>query len=151
MLWHFFGVLSWSHFTAHLHAERSPVINFEKNQVIKAFLSGAMAYKWIPSRSRIQNWIYSKFIQILSILQIFALVLGFFILACFDGPYITAQIPALVPIFIMSFGLVSCILMEKVTLDYWKWKEEKIGRFLFGLCASISLVSSLVAVFICIT
>jgi hypothetical protein len=76
---------------------------------------------------------------------------GFFILACFDGPYITAQIPALVPIFIMSFGLVSCILMEKVTLDYWKWKEEKIGRFLFGLCASISLVSSLVAVFICIT
>ena len=118
--------------------------------MIKAFSSGAMAYEWITSRSRIQNWIYSKFIQIITIFQIFALVLGFFVLACFDGPYITARIPALVPIFIMSFGLVSCILMEKVTLDYWKRKEEKIGQFLFGLCASVSLVSSLVAIFICI-
>ena len=55
-----------------------------------------------------------------------------------------SQIPALVPVFIMSIGLISCILMEKVTFDYWKWKKEKTGSFLFGLCAFFSLVSSLI-------
>ena len=107
-------------------------------------LSGAMSYKWIPSRSKIENWILSKFIQILTIIQIFVLAFGLLILINNDGPYITNRIPVLVPFSFISIGLVSCILMRKVTLNYWKWKEEKTGRFLFKLCSFISVVSSLI-------
>ena len=103
-----------------------------------------MAYKWIPSRSKIENWILSKFIQILTIIQIFVLAFGLLILINNDGPYITNRIPVLVPFSFISIGLVSCILMGKVTLNYWKWKEEKTGRFLFRLCSFISVVSSLI-------
>ena len=103
-----------------------------------------MPYKWIPSRSKIENWILSKFIQILTIVQIFILAFGLLILINNDGPYITNRIPVLVPFSFISIGLVSCILMKKVTLKYWKWKEEKIGRFLFRLCSFISVVSSLI-------
>ena len=92
----------------------------------------------------IENWILSKFIQILTIIQIFVLAFGLLILINNDGPYITNRIPVLVPFSFISIGLVSCILMRKVTLKYWKWKEEKIGRFLFRLCSFISVVSSLI-------
>ena len=99
-----------------------------------------MPYKWIPSRSKIENWILSKFIQILTIVQIFILAFGLLILINNDGPYITNRIPVLVPFSFISIGLVSCILMEKVSLDYWKWKEEKAGKVLFQLCYVIGMV-----------
>ena len=40
------------------------------------------------------------------------------------------KIPASVFVIFVNFCLVSCIWMEKLSFDYWKWREEKTGRFL---------------------
>ena len=101
-----------------------------------------MASKWIPSRSKIQNWILCLFIQILTIIQIAFLAVAFLILFGFnyEDPFPTLGFSALGSVFFMSICLVSCILMEKVSLDYWKWKEEKTGRFLFQSCYVFGMV-----------
>ena len=101
-----------------------------------------MASKWIPLRSKIQNWILCLLIQVLTTIQIAFLALVFLFLFGFvyEDPFPVLGIPALGSTFFMSICLVSCILMEKVSLDYWKWKEEKTGRVLFQLCYVIGMV-----------
>ena len=40
------------------------------------------------------------------------------------------KIPASVFVIFVNVCLVSFIWMEKLSFDYWKWREEKTGRFL---------------------
>ena len=114
----------------------------KQQEKIKSFSSQTMASKWIPSRSKIQNWILCLFIKVLTTIQIAFLAVVFLFLFSFvyEDPFPVLGIPALGSTFFMSICLVSCILMEKVSLDYWKWKEEKTGRVLFQLCYVIGMV-----------
>ena len=126
----------------HNCAERNRVKILEQKEIIESFSSQTMASQWIPLRSKIQNWILCLLIQVLATIQIAFLAVVFLFLFSFvyEDPFPVLGIPALGSIFFMSICLVSCILMEKVSLDYWKWKEEKTGRVLFQLCYVIGMV-----------
>ena len=126
----------------HNCAERNRVKILEQQEIIESFSSQTMASKWIPLRSKIQNWILCLLIQVLTTIQIAFLALVFLFLFSFvyEDPFPVLGIPALGSICFMSICLVSCILMEKVSLNYWKWKEEKTGRVLFQLCYVIGMV-----------
>ena len=127
-----------------------------------------MASRWIPSRSKIQDWILSKLIQFLTILQIISLfITGLSIplaYANFDGswvlppqvsfyfsPYLRIfleeseynRIPAFPSIVFVNVCLIYCTWIEKTSFDYWKQREEKTGRCLLFWLNISGLVSDL--------
>ena len=145
-----------------------------KTKGIKAFFLSeleAMASRWIPSRSKVQDWLLPKLIQLLTIMQIICLVIFIFIifpvhnrnlmevsnylspgLAFFIKASDYNKIPALVSMVFLNVCLIYCTWMErpkeslfkpieKPSFDYWKWKEQKAGRCLLYWLLIIGSVS----------
>ena len=130
-----------------------------------------MASRWIPSRSKIQNWILSKLIQFLTILLIISLIVTGLINFPFalnaranhDGSWVLPQvsyyispylhffldesqynkIPAFASILFVNGCLIYCTWMEKTSFDYWKQWHEKTGRCLLSWLNFSGLVSDL--------
>ena len=145
-----------------------------KTKGIKAFFLSeleAMASRWIPSRSKVQDWILPKIIKFLTILQIICLVIFVLInmpfhklnmtevsnylspgLAFFIKESDYHKIPALVSMAFINACLIYCTWMErpkeaffqpieKPNFDYWKWREQKAGRCLLWWLLIIGSVS----------
>ena len=129
-----------------------------------------MVLTWIPSRSKIQNWILSKLIQFLTVLQIISLIITgllnfptYYRVNLDDGSWVLPQvsyylspylrffleesdynkIPALPSILFVNGCLIYCTWMKKTSFNYWKLKEEKIGRCLLSWINISGLVSDL--------
>ena len=124
---------------------------------------------WIPSRSKIQNWILPKLIQFLTILQIISLIItgllnfptphrvnldGSWVLpqvSYYLSPYLRFfleesvynKVPAWASIIFVNGCLIYCTWMEKTSFDYWKQRDEKTGRYLLSWLYLSGLVSDL--------
>ena len=126
-----------------------------KTKEIESFSSKAMA-----SRSKVQNWIFSKSIQLLTIIQLICLVI--FVLSTlptympkvsyyYFSPYLSfflkesehKKIPALASIVFVNICVIYCTWMEKTSFDYWKQWHEKTGRCLLSWLNFSGLVSDL--------
>ena len=112
----------------------------------------------MASRSKVQNWIFSKSIQLLTIIQLICLVI--FVLSTlptympkvsyYFSPYLSfflkesehKKIPALASIVFINICLIYYTWMEKTSFDYWKWREEMTGGFLLMLLNIIGTVSN---------
>ena len=118
----------------------------------------------MASRSKVKNWILSKLIQLLTIIQIICLVI--FVFASFPfpstllpymsevsyylSPYLCffleeserKKIPTLASMVFVNICLIYCTWMEKPSFDYWQWRVEKTGRGLLVWLIIIGLVST---------
>ena len=116
----------------------------------------------MASRSKVQNWIFSKSIQLLTIIQVICLVI--FVLSTFLfpsalltympkvtyylSPYLSfflkesehKKIPALASIVFINICVIYCTWMEKTSFDYWKWRQQMTGRLLLFCLSMIGTV-----------